>query len=69
MAGLSGLIVETEEKRITALIANAVAVKSAENMRLRDALRRSHDELMQYAWYEQGLTGLRERNERALEPA
>lgn len=34
--------------------------------RLRDALERSHKELLQYAWYYQGLTGLRERNERAL---
>lgn len=34
--------------------------------RLRDALQRSHKELMQYAWYDQGLTGLRERNENAL---
>lgn len=37
-----------------------------DNDRLRDALQRSHKELLQYAWYEQGLTGLRERNEAAL---
>lgn len=43
-----------------------IAGLRAENERLLDALQRSHKELLQYAWYEQGLTGLRERNEKAL---
>ena len=38
----------------------------ADVARLRDALQRSHKELRQYAWYDQGLTGLRVRNEAAL---